>query len=89
MCGLFQFYQELAGVKKSQDDNEAFNLYDFCLYGLCCDVVHDVHKAEHMKLAVEGNISAALFHGIVYIVPSDYANDDCAEGRSTSYHNNP
>ncbi len=32
-----------------------------------------------MKLAVEGYIRAALFHGIFYMVPSDYADDDSVE----------
>ncbi len=79
LCGLFRFYHELAGWKKSSDDHESFNLYDFCLYGLRCAVAHDIQKVQRMKLAIEGYLCAALFHGIFYIVPSDCADDDSVE----------
>ncbi len=32
-----------------------------------------------MKLADEGYIYDALFHGIFYIIPSDYADDESVE----------
>ncbi len=77
MCGLFRFYHKLAVPKNSQDDdNNAFNSYDFHHYGLRCPVDQDVEKANCMKLALEGYLRATLFHGIFYIVPSDYADDD-------------
>ncbi len=76
LCGLFQFYHELAVPKKPQDDDEAFNPYDFCLYGLRCAVQQDVEKAQRMKWTVEEYLRAALFHSIFCIVPSDYADDD-------------
>ncbi len=74
LCGLFQFNHKLAGTKKSQDDDQAFNSYDFHLYGLCCAVAHNVQKAKCMN--DKGYIRAPLFCVIFYIVTSDYANDD-------------
>ncbi len=53
LCGLFQFHHKLAGPKKSSDEDEAFNLYDFCLYGLHCTILLDVQEADCMKSAVE------------------------------------
>ncbi len=80
LCGSFQFYHELVVPKKSQDDDDkAFNSYDFCLYGLRCAVEQDVEKAQCMKLDVEGYLRAALFHCIFYIILSDYADDDRIE----------
>ncbi len=78
-CGLFRFYHKLAGAKKSQDDDKSFNSYEFHLYEIHCAVAHDVQKAERMKLAVEGYIHAALFLGIFYIIPSDYADNNSIE----------
>ncbi len=80
LCGLFQFYHELALSKKIEDDdNEMVNLYEYCLYGLHCADEQDFEKAQQMKFAFEGYIRAALFHGIFYIVPSDFADDDNVE----------
>ncbi len=80
LCGSFHFNNELALPKKSQDSNdEAFNFYDYCLYGLCYTVQEDVEKVQHMKLAFEGYLHAASFHGIFHTVPSDYADDDSIE----------
>ncbi len=68
LCELFWFYHELAVPKKSQDDDDkAFNSYDFCLYGLCCAVEQDIEKAQHLKLAIERYLHATLFHCIFFI----------------------
>jgi len=65
LCGLFRFYHKLAVPKNSQDDdNNAFNSYDFHHYGLRCPVDQDVEKANCMKLALEGYLRATLFRGI-------------------------
>ena len=80
LCGLFQFYHELALSKKTEDDNDnTFNSYEYRLYGLRCADQQDVEKAQQMKLAFEGYIRATLFHGIFYIVPSDFADDNNVE----------
>ncbi len=79
LCGSLRFFHELAGGKKDDENNDSFNSYPFRLYGLRCAVPLDVQHAERMKLAMEGYIRAVLFHGIFYIVPSDYANEDSAE----------
>ncbi len=64
LCGSFRFYHKLSFPKKSKyDDDNAFNLYVFCLFGLCCTVDEDVEKANGMILAFEGNLCALLFHG--------------------------
>ncbi len=77
LCGSFHFNHQLALPKKFQGiDDEAFNSYDYCLYGLRCAVQENIEQANCMKLAFEGYLSAALFHGIFHIVPSDYADDD-------------
>ncbi len=66
-----------SSYKKFQDDdNKTFNSYHFHLYGLCCADEQDIEKDQHMKLAFEGYLHATLFHGIFYIIPSDFADDD-------------
>ncbi len=80
LCGSFRFNHEIALPKKSQDnDDDAFNSYDYHLYGLRCANEEDVEKAQHMKLAFEGYLRAALLHGIFYIVPSDFADNKSGE----------
>ncbi len=39
-------------------------------------LMSNVEKAQQMKLSFEGYICAALFHGIFYIILSDFADDD-------------
>ena len=80
LCGSFRFYHELALSKKTEDGNDdTFNSYEYRLYGLRCADQQDLEKAQQMKLAFEGYICAALFHGIFFIVPSDLADDNDVE----------
>ena len=82
LCGSLKFQHELEVKKKSankkggeviDDVEKPINLYDYRLYGLRCSDTNDIATTEKMKLALEGYIRAALFHGIFFIYSSDHA----------------
>ena len=82
LCGSLKFLHELQVTKKSaskkggdgvDDVEKHINSYDYCLYGLRCSDANDIATAQKMKLALEGYIRAALFHGIFFIYSSDHA----------------